>query len=205
MALTSYSGLVTAVGSWLERDDVAALVPDWIALVEARLNRALRVSKQVVRSTATISDEFSELPGDFLAPRSMRLTGGDKRVLAYLTPEQMGEYKATSPSGVLNAYAIVGGEFEYGPTPVDATEVALTYFATIPALTSTNTTNWVLESHPDAYLRGCLLEAAIYYQDAEQAAANAQLFADAVSAIEADDRRSGYAATITPTPSAYAI
>lgn len=205
MALTSYSTLLTAVGSWLERDDTAALTPDWIALTEARLNRALRVRKQIVRSTATISDEFSALPDDFLAPRSMRLTTGDKSVLAYYTPEQMGEFKASGATGTLSAYAVVGSEFEYGPTPTDSIVVALTYFAKIPALTSINTSNWVLASHPDAYLRGCLLEAGLYYSDQDLVSTNAQLFADAVAAIEADDRRSAFAANPTPTPSAYAV
>lgn len=207
MALNSYSALITAVGNWLERGDTADLVPSWIALAEAHMNRRLRVNKMLTRNASfSVDAEFESVPADFLAPRSARLTSGDKRLLQYYTPEQMADYKwAHNQAGTLWAYAVVGSNFEFGPAPNDTYSIALTYYGKIPALTESNTSNWVLASYPDAYLHGCLMYAGIYYIDAEMTNDNATAFTAALDRIEAEDRTSQFAANPTPTPSQYAV
>lgn len=207
MALNSYSALITAVGDWLERGDTDALVPDWITLAEAHMNRRLRVNRMITRNaTFSVDAEFESVPTDFLAPRSARLTTGDKRLLQFYTPEQMADYKwANDQSGTLWAYAVVGSQFEFAPVPNDTYAVALTYYAKIPALTVSNTSNWVLANHPDAYLHGCLMYAGIYYQDDTLKNDNATAFSAAMDRIEAEDRTSQFAANPTPTPSQYAV
>lgn len=208
MALTSYSTLITAVGDWLERADTDALVPDWIALTEAHMNRRLRVGRMITRTASfSVDAEFESVPTDFLAPRSARLTSGDKNLLKFFTPEQMAEYKEFNgdTGGDLFAYAVVGTEFEFAPVPTSTYTVALSYYAKIPALTVSNTSNWVLASSPDAYLHGCLMFAGSYYQDAGLRDEHATLFNAALERIEAGDRSSAFAANITTTPSQYAV
>lgn len=206
MALDTYANLITSIGDWLERSDTATLAPDWIALAEAHMNRRLRVRSMVSRSQAVLTDEFSGVPTDFLAPITMRLVGGDKRVLQFFTKEQMDEFKAAYPDGgTPQAFTIVGGEFEYGPVPSDAVTVALSYYAKIPALSATQATNWVLARHPDAYLHGALLMAGVYYADDALQATHGALFNAALDRIEAEDRQSAFAANPTPTPSQFAV
>lgn len=207
MSLSTRADLVAAIANWLERSDVSVVALDWITLTEARLNRILRVNRMIKRSTATITDEFSALPSDFLAPRSMRLNGGDRRLLQYFTPEQMAEFKAASPSGELVAYTIVGAEFEYGPPIASGSEpsVVLTYFSAIPPLATDESTNWLLARYPDAYLHGCLGEAGTYLDDAELLARSGRMFESAIAAIQDEDRHSNFAANLTPTPSAPAV
>lgn len=207
MSLSSYLGLVTAVGDWLERDDTATLVPDWIAMAESHMNTRLRVGRMISRSASfTVDVEFKDVPADFLAPRSMRQTSGDTGLMAFYTPEQMGEFKAGPISaGPPTAYAIVGTQFEFGPAPSDSVTVALTYYAKIPALTDVNTSNWVLANYPDAYLHGCLTFAGLYYADDAIKNDNATLFNGVLDRIEADDRRSAFSANPTPIPSSIAI
>ena len=207
MSIANRNDLVAAVVGWLERSDVATVAVDWVTLTEARLNRILRVNRMIKRASATITDEFSALPSDFLAPRSMRLSAGDKRLLQYFTPEQMGEFKAGTPSGELLAYTIVGNEFEYGPAvPADgAPVVVLTYFSTIPALATGESTNWVLARYPDAYLHGCLAEAGAYLNDDDLIARSGRMFEAAINAMQDEDRHSNFAANLTPTPSSPAV
>ena len=52
-------------------------------------------------------------------------------------------------SGNPRKYAITGVNFEVFPEPASATTYQLTYFQTLPALSNSNTTNWLLSKHPD--------------------------------------------------------
>ena len=52
MAINTYSTLQTAVANWLDRDDLTARIPEFIALAETRINRALRIRAMETVSTA---------------------------------------------------------------------------------------------------------------------------------------------------------
>ena len=55
MALTSYAELQQAIADWLERADLVARIPDFIALFEAAANRRLRVRQQEATVSLTPS------------------------------------------------------------------------------------------------------------------------------------------------------
>lgn len=199
MSLATYSGLISAVFARLERDEDTDLGAEFIALAEARMNRELRLQRMLTRATATIADGFSAVPDDFLAPRSMRLSSSEK-LLAFITPEQMATVKEAGGLTELTYYALVGDEFEYAPVPDDGTEVALTYYQSLPALTDSNTTNWLLTAHPDIYLHGAVLEGAIYLFEDALATASLRLFEDAKARLMAASVSDAFAANITPQP-----
>lgn len=204
MALDTYANLLLALADEVERSDVAAKAADAVALAEAEFNRRLRVNRMLVRAQATITDGFSDVPADFLAPRSMRAVSSPYPLLRFLTGEQMGEFKNTLPSGDLAYYALVGTEFEYGPTPVTSQDVEFTYYQMIPALV-TNSTNWLLALYPDAYFHGAMLHLANWEEDQTRAQNHASLFGAALDGIKAADRGDSYAANLTPTASAYVV
>ena len=56
------------------------------------------------------------------------------------------------------------------PAPTGDTDVVLTYYQKIPALSDTQTTNWLLTKSPDLYLYSTLLEAAPYLRDDDRMA-----------------------------------
>jgi hypothetical protein len=62
-------------------------------------------------------------------------------------------------SGTPAAFAIAGGNIYFGPVPTSATAIATVYYAKLSNLSLSNTTNWLLASHPDIYLYGCLVMA----------------------------------------------
>lgn len=199
MSLTTYAGLVAAVPDWITRTDATeALIQQWIALTEARVGRELRVGRMLQRDTATIADEFSAVPTDFLAPHSLRISGSPYTLLTFRTPAQLADLRATQPSGNLTDYALVGQEFWYSPIQATGQAVELIYYAQVPALTSTATTNWLSLNHPDVYLWGACMEAAMYFEDGEMLATYAQRFTDAVEAVRIADRRDAYAVNMAP-------
>lgn len=207
MSLANLTELKAAVADWLERSDLEPRLGDFIALAEARLNRELRCRRMVTRANVPIDCEFSTPPEDFLAPRSMRLASGSRRLLAFVTPEQMAELKSVGRGhgGEIGAYALVGGALEVFPTPVSPVEATLIYYARIPSLGPANPSNWLLAEHADLYLHAAVLEAALYLRDGELAMAAKGLFDEAKARLAAADAMDSLAANLTPQPSAPAV
>ena len=165
MAFATYSDLQSSIASWLNRTDLTSAIPDFIALAEARFNRELRTLQMVKRATAETSDEFVAVPADWLEAKDLSIAD---LPLAYITPEKLGEWKNLKVTGKTRFYTIVGGSFELFPAPTDDVTVEMAYYAKIPSLTSSNTSNWLLAKAPDLYLYGSLQQAAPYIMDDER-------------------------------------
>ena len=67
MSIATYSDLQTAIASWIARQDLAANIPDFIALFESVANRRLRLRQQESAATLTPSSGVAALPADYLA------------------------------------------------------------------------------------------------------------------------------------------
>lgn len=165
MALGTYSQLKASVASWAHRSNVSdAVVSDFVMLAEAEFNRALRCVEQETRDTLTITSRYTALPTDFLELRNVEYQGSALVPLNSLTPFQQSAYRTNATSGTPAYYAIVGTDLEVTPTQ-SAADIDILYWAKIPALSDSNTTNWLLTAHPDLYLSECLRQLAIYTKD----------------------------------------
>lgn len=205
MSLAAYADLQAAVAAWIKRADLASLIPDFIALAEARINRELRVRGMVAEASASIATEFAAVPADFAAARSVRLTASPFTRLDFLSPEQMADFAARRPTGTVAAFSVVGDQFWFLPAPAAPVDVRLTYYARVPALSDAAPSNWLLHRHPDAYLRGALLEACLYLEDEEQAQKYAALFAAALGDVRANSVGDSLSAKLTPSAAAYPV
>ena len=176
MAINTYATLITAATEWLARDQDATLIariPDFITLAEAKFNRELFVRQMEVRATTLIDTgatepEMIDLPSDFQSMRRVRLSSvTGKPLLQFMSGAQMDEYRPTIANVASRPlfFTIFGTEMELAPTPDAAYTIEMVYRANIPALTSTNTTNWLLTLAPDLYLYGVLLETAPYIKE----------------------------------------
>ena len=169
----TYSGLQASVADFLNRADLTAVIPDFIALAEAQISRRLvmmgPVRRMMGRSDASITSEFASVPTDFMGARAFYLTGGSGRIceLDYCDPEEINNRKQhiTAASGCPRVFSVVGGEFQFFPAPSSSFAAELTYWKRIPALSDAAPTNWLLTINPDAYLYGALLQAAPYLKD----------------------------------------
>jgi hypothetical protein len=154
MALANYSDLLTAVAGWLNRSDLTATIPDFIKLAEAEFNRTLRTIEMEATSSLTVTSGVSNLPADFLGARSIFVAN---TVLDYITP---GEALEDDSTGTPIFYTIVDGQFVFRPS--NSTTATLYYYQSIPALTASNTTNWLMTKHPDLYLFATCAQAEVY-------------------------------------------
>lgn len=185
MAISTYAELQTAVADFLNRDDLNAVVPTFISLAEARINREIRHYDMVKRSTAAVDTRYSTPPGDWLETVRFHLTDATVRDLELISQNDMAQLREQSRDtlGTPRFYAITAGEFEFYPTPDQSYAGELVYFADVPALSDSNTENWLLRKHPDVYLYGALVHSAPYLDDDQRTTTWAALYQSAVDAV----------------------
>ena len=152
-AITSYATLLTALGEWNNRSDLASQYPGFISLAEAHFNRELRVPDMEVTATFEASTASVELPGDFLSARAIYVDATTDVVLGPLTAWALRAAYPTAATGTPAAYAIRGGDMTLAPAPSSATTLVMDYYASLDGLSTSNETNWLIEAHPDIYLR----------------------------------------------------
>jgi hypothetical protein len=208
MALATYSDLKASVADWLNRADLTAAIPDFIALAEAQISRRLvmagPVRPMMGRADTTIASEFATVPNDFMGARTITFVEDRTRPLDFCLPEQINRKKALtdSLSGCPRFFTVVGGEFQFFPAPGNGASYAaeLTYWKRIPALSDAAPSNWLLALHPDAYLYGALLQAAPYLKDDARVAMWGEIFETILSDIIAADKIERSAAQIAMPP-----
>lgn len=86
-------------------------------------------------------------------------------------------------------YALTDGQIEMFPTPGDTYTLEWVYAQTIPRLSDSNTTNWLLDLAPDVYLYGSLVHTAPYLKEDNRAAVWASIYQAALDAVNADGHR----------------
>jgi hypothetical protein len=165
MAISTYAELQGAIEDWLARSDITdARVADCITLFEAVANRRLRTRQMLLYDALSTSSGQATLPTDFLAWVEVAWEGSTRRILDYAHTTYWSAAYPTTPSGQPVLFTIAG-ETLYTIPIDDTADIGLTYYQKIPALSASNTTNWLLTAHPDVYLFGSLVEACGYTHD----------------------------------------
>ena len=169
MAISTYSELQTAVANWLDRTDLTSRIPEFVTLAEATFNRRLRVREMLTRDDSfTVDSRYKDLPTNFAGVRQFILQRDRPVNLDSLSPDRVvHERQRFTSSGVPIYYSIIGTSFEFVPTPSDTYTATLLYYQKVPDL-ATNSTNWLLDSHPDLYLWGTLAAAEPYIHNDER-------------------------------------
>ena len=185
MAITTYAELQSNVTDFLNRDDLASVTPTFISLAESNLSRDIRHWRQEKRSTAELDTQYSAIPADFLEAIRFYITSGESRPLELISQFQLldRKYKRANTSGEPAYYAITAGEIEIFPAPAGTYTAELYYNARIEPLSDSNTSNWMLEYFPDAYLYGSLIHSAPYLKDDARLQVWAALYQSAIDAI----------------------
>jgi hypothetical protein len=176
LALSTFDGLKTAVGTWLARSgdtQITNNVADFITLADAYLNRNLRVRPMETGLTFTTTSGERNLPDDYLAWRRMTWLGDTYVSLEYLQPDVFNRWYPAAEEGTPRVFTIEGNTLKIRPTD-DTTSFSFLYYAKIPAMEDDDDSNWVLESHPDLYLAATLAEANAFLVNPDHAALWAQ-------------------------------
>jgi len=194
MAITTYAELQTAISDFLNRDDLSAVVPTFISLAEADIQRRVRHWRMEKRSTAELDTQYSAIPADFVEVIRFYVTSGDTKPLELISQGELLDRKRKSlnTSGSPSYYALTAGELEIYPVPDGTYNVELYYISRIPSLSDSNASNWLLDQYQDAYLYGALVHSAPYLKDDARATVWAALYQSAIDAINTESEKSKY-------------
>ena len=186
MALNTYTALKASIADFLNRDDLTAVIPDFITLAEAQINRDVRHWNMEARSSGQQSagDEYMQYPADWVETIRLHLTGTGTSVVNPISRDAMADKRASAEdvTGKPIFYTHADGQFQLYPTPSTDTDFELLYYQKIPSLSS-NADNWLLLDSPDVYLYGALLHSAPYLAEDQRVAIWAQMYSAAVARL----------------------
>ena len=151
----------------------------------------------IKRANAQIETAFFAYPSDWLQAKEFQLNTNPIVRLQFVTEAQGDESKAQRYLNIGQPvyYTITGSQLEFIPTPDTTYSAELTYYAKIPALSDSNTSNWLLAYAPDLYLYGALMEAAPYLKDDERLPVWSQMYINSLGDIEVADQRASVSST----------
>lgn len=146
---------------------VATEIPRIINREEVTLARELKVQgyQEVVTSTFDpLADGVLAKPTDWLNTISLNynsdINGGIARKFLY--PRSLEYIRMFWPDDTAQAAPKYYADYNddnwlIGPSPDEAYEFQLVYYATLPLLTESNQTNWLTEKAPDLLLNACVV------------------------------------------------
>jgi len=188
MAMANYSELQTSIANWLHRSDLTAVIPDFIALAESRINRLFTARGTEIDSTltATSGSAFIDLPADFGAPIALWLESFvPRQALILKLPVELGYV----PIAAYPTYwAIKDGQIQLDRIADAAYPLTLRYVQDVN-IAATNT-NYILTNYPDIYLFGALIEAASFIRDSAQLPIWQQKFDTAIVEAQTNENSS---------------
>ena len=191
MAIATYAQLQATVTEYLARSDLSSLIPDFIAMAHSDINARLRVRQMETIATLTPVDGVVSLPADYLEYRRVVDTGSPRRDLRYIAPTLADQTYPDRQAGRAADFTIVGDSLY--TFPLAGSDIELTYFAAVPALSDSNTTNWLLTKRPELYLRLTLAQGFQFIRNAEKAAENLQIAEMVFASMDREDTTANYA------------
>jgi hypothetical protein len=181
MALANYSDLQTTVANYLHRSDLTSMIPDFITLAEAKLNRELRLRAMEDTATGTVAASIS-LPTGYIEMRGISVGSGNSTWnLTYRPPSDI-----NTETGTPVNYSIKGETLYFLPYGT-AYSYTIDFYKKFDALSGG--VNWLITNAPDIYLYATLLEASPYIKDDARIGTWAQLLIDSVTRLQSADKR----------------
>ena len=194
MGYTNYTALQASVASYLGRNDLSAVIPDFISFAETRLSRDLRTRLMLKTATAptVAADARVALPTDFLEIRDLFVQGNPRMPVTYLSPSAFTRDARADESGLPVFYTVLASEFQFAPIPDTVYTLEILYYARPTVLSGSNPSNVFLANYPDALLYGALIEAEPYLINDARSQTWATLYDRAVKNISDADQGGEY-------------
>jgi|TARA_R110000744_G_scaffold5967_1_gene21095 hypothetical protein len=185
MAITTYSELKTSIADYLNRSDLTAIIPTFIALAEAQINRDVRHWQMENRATTSFDGQYGTRPSDWIETIRLQLTGTGTTSMSLISQQAMADKRmsADNVAGKPLFYTHSESQFELYPTPDGAYAAEVLYYQQVPALSDSATGNWLLTAAPDLYLYGALIHSAPYLVEDGRTAVFAQMYGAAVNQL----------------------
>ncbi|HEX3156701.1 MAG TPA: hypothetical protein VHV32_18880 [Candidatus Angelobacter sp.] len=205
MSLADWTGLTSSISSWIHRADSTAIAPDLISLFEAEFNNEARVRQMESETSITSSGGAIAHPTDWIGWKIIKQTYNG---VTYNLPISGDEYATDRTVGDTSApprYAVVVGAKTYVRPADDGLIYPTVYYASLPALSASQTTNWLLTKYPNLYLFGSLLFLSAYNINDDRIPVWKAARDDAMARLKADSKRAKFGhSTLQMRPDSWA-
>lgn len=146
--ISDYASLRSAVGDFMQRDDLIDMIPYFVQEAEARMNE-LRVWRMETALDLTISSSVIAVPADYLALKNAYVNSSSPVPLQRVTATVLYEkYPIRSNTGVPRLIAREATNFIFGPAPDSDYNIKGIYYARPAALSADTSTNWAITYYP---------------------------------------------------------
>jgi|TARA_R110001599_G_scaffold125147_1_gene297957 hypothetical protein len=196
MAITDYITLKSTLADYLHRSDLSdSILSNFVQLGEARINRQLRLLQQEEIATLTLAagDSTVALPTNW--QETIDVVYADNK--RSLQPQNIRALNSQSSSANATGrpllYAVTNGTLSFEITADIQYSILLNYFERWNI--AADTTNWLLENAPDAYLYASLIEAKAYTKKPQELSLWADGLQTALDDLNQLDNRSRRNAT----------
>lgn len=166
--LQDFDDLQTAVAKWLKRQDLAAVIPDFVQFAESffdTLPDLIQINARRRTFKMTPTQAVFPAPTDMRKPIAAYMGG---RLLDFFPVGWESQYAGGTVPKIANGYQIIGRNISLSVTQLGQI-FQLDYYATLEGLSTSNESNWLLEDAPLIYLAGTLYEGFSYARDYEKA------------------------------------
>jgi len=161
--MNSFTTIETAIANWLDRSDLAGVIPAFIASAEARMYRDLRVAAMETAISETITAGVVAVPDGYLEMKHLYINGAPVQKLQRKTAEWIyTNYPSRAADAKPLFFAREAGNFIFGPYSDSTYTVKGVYYKRLTALSVSNETNWFTTNAPDLILFAALAEAEPY-------------------------------------------
>lgn len=190
-AIVDYASLKTAVSEWFMGRDLSGDADVFIDLAEAYFNIKLRLRQMETIASIVASSNTYALPSDYVEYKRVVEKASIRRRLDYITEDAVERLYPDRASGLSNHFTIIGSTIY--TFPLSSTDIELTYYAKIPALSDSATTNWLILAHPNLYLHACLLYAAEWVKDDGELTKESTFVQNYIDLLHSADNRGKFA------------
>ena len=188
--MTTYAELVQNIKDFMEDDgtEFSNEIDKFIDLAEIRISRDVIPPefKRKVTSAFSANDPFLTMPTDLVTLEHLQVINSNVRTLLLLKSDEfITEYWPNRTStGVPKYYTYFDTSTIYvAPTPSSNLSIELSYKRRLPALSSSNTSNWTSINAADALLYACLIEASVFNRNYNLQDRYTAMYQQAVKAI----------------------
>lgn len=215
--ITTYSELVAAVASTLNRSDLDSDIPGWITLAEERHrgaveNGGVRIREMLTRSTEQITSRYLDLPDTFIEMKRLRVQATlllDPWQVTQVTPDEITEYRRKAarnssvfafgqmrPVNLPNFYSVQDQiEFDVDPSEFDDdlpyAEFLFYDSDKVLPLSEDEPSNVILARSSGLYLYGTLVHSAPFLGDDARIEVWEAAYQSILSGVNALDRKRG--------------
>ena len=187
--------ITTAAQAYCDRydEELVTSMPSFLKVVEGKINNALRVGDQSIRSQIYLErdNEYYGLPSDWGGARDVEILHQGQqhgRTLTYLAPEEMNKLsRKNGGRNRHNYYTIIANQIQIAP-PSDNEILEIVYYQRLPALEGDTASNWLTEKNPDAYIFGLCTEISAFAKDVASYETYKARFAESMIDITMEDQ-----------------